>query len=541
MFGACDHAAPRGSAIANANPPSASSLSHGSDAEPADGMVVPTDRGAVRGKRTGEVYAYLGIPYATPPVGALRWKATRVNEAWQGVRDATAFGPTCPQLDFDGKYAGGSEDCLTLNVWTPATAPKTPLPVLFYMHGGYNVMGSASQARDGAVVLDGSYVAEHGPAVVVTIQYRLGNLGFLAQRALDAEDPSGLAGNYGLLDQIAALQWVQRNIARFGGDPTRVLVHGYSAGSIDTCSLVVSPLAKGLFSRAAMHSWPCVALPRVDQENDGDRYATTIGCADAHDVAQCMRDKPVEMAVSAGASLGASGSIHHGATIDGYVITESPYDTIAAGKHNHMPLIIGTTSAEFETLIKHTPLDKVHSEDDYNAALKRMFPKKLAAVSAMYPVSAFSSAREALVALQSDRIVVCPEKRVARLASASQSEPVRVYVFTHAFEGPGFLKTPHGHGVDVPFLFHTLATQHYAGSPSELALSDAMVGDYVRFAASGDPNANAPTWPAYDATTDTYLVLDDAITTANGYHAKECAFWDAQAPDAVIDGGRAAR
>jgi para-nitrobenzyl esterase len=524
-IGGCD-CAPRARPGGTAPAPSAA---------PHEPGVVSTDSGALRGKPSGSALAFLGIPYAAPPVGPLRWKPPRPREPWSGVRDATAFGPECPQLSFDGTYGGGSEDCLTLNVWAPAAAPAAPLPVIVFIHGGYNVRGSASKPRDGVLVLDGSYTAEHGPAVVMTVQYRLGALGFLAHRALAAEDPGHNVGNFGLLDQIAALAWVQRNIRAFGGDPARVLVHGYSAGSIDTCSLLVSPLAKGLFSRAAMHSWPCAARSLSDQERDGDTYATTLGCAAEADVPACMRRAPVERAMAAGPSFGVTGSIHHGATIDGYVIPADPFQTIAAGKHHHVPLVIGTTSAEYQTLILHTQWARVRSEEDYLEAVHKMYPVKADAVLAQYPLEGFPSPREAMVQLLSDRNVVCPEKRIARLAAASQAEPVRAYVFTHAYDAPPFRPTPHGHGVDVPFLFHTIASEHHAPKPPELALAGAVVDAYLRFTATGDATAGGrgPSWPAYDGKTDVYLALDDTITTVSGYHAKQCAFWEEMAaPDA---------
>ena len=491
--------------------------------------MVITELGAVRGTRTGDAYAYLGIPYAAPPVGPLRWKPTEPGHPWRGVREANEFGAECVQEGFDGSYTGGSEDCLTLNVWTPAGAKAEPIPVLVYIHGGYNINGSASKGLRGEHLYDGRYVAEHGPAVVVTLQYRLGNLGFLAHRALAAETPGRNVGNFGLLDQIAALDWVRGNIRRFGGDPARVLVHGYSAGSIDTCSMVVTPLARGLFSGAAMHSWPCVARSRADQERDGDAYAAKLGCDGAADVAACMRGKPLAEVVAAGGF--GPGGIAHGATIDGYVIPGDPFEMLAAGKHNHVPLVIGTTSAEFETLLAHSPHADVHTEAAYRAAVHRMYADGEAElILAQYPSAVYGSPREALMALLSDRSVVCPSRRVARAAAAGQSEPVRMYVFTHASSTPQYRATPHGHGVDVAYYFHTLALGRYAPTRAELALSDAMIGYHLRFTATGDPNGGgAPFWPRYEADTDMALALDDEITAMRGFRAKECAFWDARA------------
>src|SRR5262249_44120038 len=234
------------------------------DAPPDDSSAAPVvtiDTGMVRGTLDGGVASFKGIPYAAPPLGALRWRAPQPALPWDSVRDATAFGSPCvaTSVDFSAgvnQYIGGTEDCLTLNVWTSSTAAA--MPVLVFIHGGYFQQGSSADTFGGLYTYDGAYIAAHQPVVVVTINYRLGALGFLASPALTASDPDHRAGNYGLLDQVAALRWVQTNIAAFGGDPARVMLFGQSAGGYSVCNLLASPAAAGLFSRALIESGGCV-------------------------------------------------------------------------------------------------------------------------------------------------------------------------------------------------------------------------------------------------------------------------------------------
>ena len=252
------------------------------------GATVVTDRGAVRGTAAAGVTDWLDIPFAAPPVGPLRWAAPELPACWRGVRSTQAFGPPCPQLD-NGTVIG-SEDCLSLNVWKPANAKATaPRAVMVFVHGGGNQQGSASNVVSGVTLYDGANLARTGDVVVVTVQYRVGALGYLASPSLASGTQP--AGNYGLLDQVAALQWVQGNIGAFGGDPKRVLLFGESAGAVDTCMLVASPLARGLFSRALMESGACGASDTATSERVASDFAQAAGCTGA-DVAACLRALP---------------------------------------------------------------------------------------------------------------------------------------------------------------------------------------------------------------------------------------------------------
>jgi para-nitrobenzyl esterase len=237
-----------------------------------DASVVMTDDGPVRGLIAGNHREFLGIPYAAPPIGELRWKAPVSHAAWTAAWDATRFGPDCAQVSFvPGLANHSSEDCLYLNVYVPNPA-RRHLPVMVWIHGGSFLVGSGEDA-------DGSVLAAKGKVVVVTINYRLGPFGFLAHKSLEAENPHHLSGNYGLLDQQAALKWVRRNIAAFGGDLTRVTIFGESAGGISVCLQLTAPGADGLFQRAINESGPCQLVRPIGQaQAQGDKLAAALGC-----------------------------------------------------------------------------------------------------------------------------------------------------------------------------------------------------------------------------------------------------------------------
>ena len=253
---------------------------------------VTIDSGTAQGAPRGQSCVYLGIPYAASPAGSGRWRPPASVTPWLGVKSFVKFGNMCPQLLSDGVTAVGNEDCLNVNVFSPPH--QSPLPVLFMIHGSGN-QKSSNRAEAGSS-LDGQYFAEHGPAVVVVTNYRLGALGWLAHAALDAESATGTSGNYGMLDQMAALQWVKRNIAAFGGDPSRVMVTGHSAGAQDTGVLFASPLAQGLFASILIEGGGFAqfdSLTLADYEAKvGVDVVTKLGCANAADIPACLRALP---------------------------------------------------------------------------------------------------------------------------------------------------------------------------------------------------------------------------------------------------------
>jgi len=490
----------------------------------APATVALTAQGPLRGVPAGETVAFRGIPYAAPPTGALRLSPPVAPDGWSLVRDAADVGPVCPQLDADGRYLG-AEGCLTLAVWTPAARGTERLPVMAFLHGGANYEGASSLA-----LYDGQALASRENAVVVTLNYRLGALGFLAHPSLDAGSPRHVSGNYGVLDQIAALAWIQRNASAFGGDPGRVMAFGQSAGGFDVCALLVSPLAKGLFSRALVESGGCIEVPLADVETFGGTIASKAGCGGAEDVAACLRALPAEAIVKAvpgKAPVAADTGQLYGYSIDGWVIPEAPLARLAAGRHNHVPFAIGTTSEEtaFYTPAVYTPFD-------YQAYVLSQLGFSLgSAVLAQYPVFSYPSPFRALVAITSDARFVCPARRLARAIRKGQDEPVFRYSFEHALDSATY--GPYGayHGLDLYFVFGALSGPDYTGSTRETALSRSMQGYWGRFAATGDPGGGGdPSWPEYDGERDRALVLDTPIGTRDGIRRPQCDFWDSLAP-----------
>ena len=282
------------------------------------GSAIQTTLGPITGIPDGDAIAYEGIPYAAPPIGDLRWRPPQPAPPWTATRAMTAFGSACVQIDLasgGSAGAGGSEDCLTLNVWTPRTPSSAPLPVLVFIHGGYFVQGEASLVWHGETVYDGAYLAATGPAIAVTIQYRLGALGFLDDARLATGGDA--SANFGLLDQIAALQWVRANAAAFGGDPSRVAIFGQSAGGSSVCALLAAPLAAGLFSAAMIQSGGgCLAESATDAQAQTAAFTAAVGCGSASDVAACERALPAEQVATAltGAVTGAN---HWRPAVDG--------------------------------------------------------------------------------------------------------------------------------------------------------------------------------------------------------------------------------
>jgi len=465
---------------------------------PCAGDAVTTADGCVRGKREGDVVVFRGIPFAAPPVGALRWRPPQPPAPWT-VRDAFAFGPSCPQLQ-SPLNAGliANEDCLTLNVWSPAGAAK--LPVMVWIHGGGLVAGGAAQPT-----YDGAHLAAGGKVVLVSINYRLGPLGFLAHPALSS-------GNLGIHDQIAALRWVQREVAKFGGDPASVTIFGESAGGESVCALMASPLAKGLFARAIIESAQCVSYGKAlrplhtgqpeGAEEQGLRVAKAAGCpgSDAA-AAACLRGKsPDELLRAAPPALGFLGKgEHYGLTVDNTLLPDAPSAALAAGKLAEVPLIIGTTKDE-ATLF--TSGLKLRLPAVYKAVVRKLFPGAADRILDIYAPDRFGSAKQAFDALVTDLVFACPARRTARTLAAHKQRVWR-YLFTVARD-PTLGAT---HGSELGFVFGTVKSP----SAAEAALSQKLQSAWTQFAHTGDPGAG---WPAYSPDRDVYLELATATTAS---------------------------
>jgi len=490
--------------------------------------LVRVEGGVLRGVRTGAMVSFKGIPYAAPPIGPLRWRAPRPVVAWKETRDANAFGQGCVQLTLpSGKAEEGNEDCLTLNVWAPVAAighETGPLPVMVYVHGGYNVFGSSGKTSEGRAMYDGAALAERANAIVVTINYRLGALGFFAHPALGEE-----GGNQALLDQIAALRWVQTNVHAFGGDPGRVLLFGQSAGATNTCALFASPMTKGLFSRALMHSGACNAKPRAYAMIGSTKLAQDLGCDTTADPIACLRAKDARTIAATVPVSWSFGGFHWGPSIDGHVVPAPPRLQIAGGLHNHVPFTIGTTADEFSTLAKFQFPNLPKNEAEYKAAILAYFGLQYQdAILAQYPGDKFTSYAGAFIAATTDGHFTCPSRAIARLVASHQSEPVRRYFFAHAIENGPAHAAGAGHTLDILFLFHTYPLKYFSPTAAEIGLADSMADYWGRFAATGDPNGGtSPKWLAWDETNDPFLTLDTPVASGTALRKERCDFWDA--------------
>ncbi len=476
---------------------------------------VLTEGGAVSGIASSGSTSYRGIPFAAPPSGALRWRPPAPASPWSGVRPASTFGSVCAQLD-DGGNVTGSEACLSLNVWTPSTPPPSPLPVLLFIHGGGNAIGAGSYGY-----YDGTTFAEKGRAVVVTVNYRLSSFGWLAQPFLSAESRRGVSGNYGTYDQLAALRWVKRNIAAFGGDPARVMIFGESAGGVNVCTLVASPLAAGLFERALVQSGGCTQQPLAEFVTFGNTLTDKAGCSGAADPAACLRAVPFDSLLRAlppVVTVASSSGQLWGPTVDGFVLRDSPEVVIGKGEHNRVPFIVGANADE-----TGSAAPPVATEAEYRALVVGQAGALAPLVLAQYPVSAYATPRKAYVAVTSDARFVCPSRRFARAAAGGGSPTFRYFFSYPANRAFGAI-----HGIEIPFVFGSFdAIPGYTPDAPVRALSEAMNASWARFAATGDPSVpGTAAWPAYDPVRDRTFGWDAPTASFDGIRSAACDFWD---------------
>lgn len=493
---------------------------------PDDPTLAVTAEGPLRGAELPSgTRVWKGIPYAAAPAGDLRFRLPAPVAPWTEERAAKAFGPACMQID-ERRRAIGSEDCLTLNVWAPRTAKTAKLPVLFWIHGGDNVIGAASEPW-----YDATQLAERANAIVVTINYRVGAFGWLAHPAFARENEHNATGNYGLHDAIAALSWVQRNAAVFGGDASKVLVFGQSAGASNTCALVASPLARGLFSRAMMLSLSCHAISDPGVESTNEVAERKLGCAGATDVATCLRSKTAkEIANLPGASLVPTDEVaDYYETVDGWALPEHPEVLLAKGKHTKMPMIMGTTKDEYESVIDLMLHQAVDTPEQYAGVLDAWYGSRTRSrVVGLYPFASFPNGRAAMVSIVSDSHMHCPTRRAARAASRTQTEPVYRYLFAQVpTKGPASVNGA-AHGVDVDYVFRFAAPDiGIAPTPDDEKVADALIASIGRFAATGSPEgASTQAWPRYDAKSEPIAVIAATPTALPESVPARCDFWD---------------
>jgi para-nitrobenzyl esterase len=458
---------------------------------------VKTPDGVLEGviSADGKVRTFKGIPYAAPPVGELRWKAPQPVQSWTGVRKASEYGPRCMQARiFDDMVfhdAGPSEDCLHLNLWMPANPAAKKLPVMVWIHGGGFVAGASSEGRQ-----DGGNLSKKG-VLVVSMNYRMGIFGFFSHPELDTESGHDASGNYGLLDQVAALQWVKKNIALFGGDPANVTIFGESAGSFSVSALMASPLAQGLFQRAIGESGAYFGttldlVPRAKSEKDYLEFAQTALGVTSLDA---LRAKP------ASELLEASTKQHKTSfepNIDGYFLSEDVYSIYAKGQQSHVPLLAGWNADEgsyrsfFE---KDEPTAK-----NYAARASVVFGNNAAAFLKVYPGETDAQAKRSAQDLAGDQFIAYSTWKWIEMHQETAHTPIYRYRFDQAPPAADGSAGEGGayHSAEIEFVFSVLSSKPLPWKPEDRKLSDLMSTYWSNFAKTGNPNgAGLPQWPAF--------------------------------------------
>jgi para-nitrobenzyl esterase len=473
-------------------------------ARPHGPAIVRVHAGLLQGRNIGagatRLRVFQGIPYAAPPVGNLRWRPPQPVAAWTGVRKTTHFGPRCMQppifSDMVFRSDGMSEDCLYLNVWTPAKTSGARLPVLVYFYGGGFLAGDGSENR-----YDGASLARKG-IVTVTVNYRLNVFGFLALPALANESPQHASGNYGLLDQQAALRWVHANIARFGGDPEQVTIGGESAGSISVSAQMVAPASRGLFARAIGESGaliaPIAAVPLRQAEQEGKTFTRQVG-ADSLGKLRAMPARTLLAAVTA------KDAPSFQPDIDGLFLTEQPLSTYQDGRQAHVPLLVGSNSQEgfYPSLLKGaTP-----TPANYHEALRKLFGDRADRALELYPGHDEAQVKRSATALMGDMFIAHSTWRWMDLQHRTGKAPVYYYYFSKA--RPAMRHPPPGHTPDpgavhsgeIEYALGNLSSNKvYAWTAHDYKVSRIMQGYFARFIKTGNPNGpGLPTWPRVHA------------------------------------------
>ena len=511
---------------------------------------VPTDAGALQGLATAEGTRFLGVPFAAPPVGELRWRAPQAVVPWQGVRPAQSVSSTCmqdPRIPPAG-IGNNSEDCLYLNVYAPPQAAAAkPLPVMVWIHGGAFITGAGSQ-------YDGSTLAREAGVVVVTLNYRLGIFGSLA---LDSQGSEASAGNYALQDQQAALRWVQRNIKGFGGDAKRVTIFGESAGGTSVCNHLISPAAKGLFQRAIIQSGTCPSVQptRTQAAAVGHAYAQKLGCAAGSGQMACLRGKSAIEALVASPAIDAADPASLGQFsphIDGVILPEQSRTAIRAGRFHRVPVLLGNNADEGTLFIalafelqRGTPMTEAEFQAMVkgNAGDSSIGSLVSSIVLDAYKPSRYGSPNLSASALLGDSLFACPTQFLAR--ALSDHVPTYVYEFQEK-NAPSFINDPFMpwgafHASELPFVFGTrIVTTPPSPDPSEvatpaqLALSRKMMAYWGQFATTGQPNAaGQKAWPRFNRLLQaTQTFRSQGIGTellGAPYLRHQCLLWDAAA------------
>ena len=470
--------------------------------------IVNASAGSIEGRIEGQLRVFKGIPYALPPVGQARWRPPSPMPQWAGTRKATEFGPVCfqPQNGPVSIYSWipmpMSEDCLTLNIWAPTGARNAP--VFFWIHGGALATGSSRDA-----LYDGTRLAEQG-ILVVSINYRLGVLGWLAHPELSKESPVGVSGNYGLLDQIAALKWVKHNISAFGGDPANVTIAGESAGALSVMYLLAAPPARGLFAKAIAESAYMISTPELRKASFGSASAEDSGVKLA--VALHAPDMAAMRAMDAGTltlAAPAAGFAPWG-VIDGNVMLRQLVDVFDRGEQAPVPLLAGFNSGEIRSLMFLAPHPPANAAA-YETTIRGQYLDLADEFLRLYPSA---NMQESILATTRDALYGWTAQRLVRKQTAL-GQPSFLYFFDHGYPAEDTAGLHGFHASELPYVFGTsdATPPHWPkipNTPQETKFSDAMIGYWSSFARSGRPTAaNEPDWPAFGST-GAYMAFEEA-------------------------------
>lgn len=483
--------------------------------------IVTVESGSIRGVIDRGVRVFRGIPYAAPPTGDLRWRPPQRAAAWSGVRDATQFGPECPQTQSSAIYARPlppqSEDCLSLNVWTTAAA-AAKAPVFVWIHGGSLTRGSGiSDTRDGVPL------ARKG-IVLVTINYRLGALGYLAHPALTAESPQRSSGNYGVLDQIAALQWVGRNIAAFGGDPARVTIGGESAGSWSVNTLVASPLARGLFVGAIGQSGGRFArTPHLTEDRGSLLSSEQIGRA----LAKTLGAESVEALRAVPAATLAAQSVRAQETVDGWVLPDEIRTLFAQQRQNIVPALLGSTADEMTSL--GGSANAPATLEEFRKRIAQQYGELAQEFENVYGVRTDADIIPASLAAGRDATFSWHMRVWARMTVAAGARAY-LYYFSHVPPHPRAQELRAFHASEIPYVFNVVPSRDpreagFAYTDADTRLAEAMSSYWVNFIATGDPNgAGLPRWSPYTVDEEPYLEFGRTISSGRHLLKRELDF-----------------
>ena len=477
--------------------------------------VVKTVNGKVEGYKSGNIAIFKGIPFAAPPVGELRWKAPQPVKDWTGVLKCTEFSASPMQSkpvpfmmwteEFITPPDKLSEDCLYLNVWTPAKSAKAKLPVFVWIYGGGFTSGSAACA-----VYDGEEMARQG-VVFVSINYRVGVFGFLALPVLSQESPDKVSGNYGLLDQIAALKWIEDNIAAFGGDPDKVTIAGQSAGSMSVGALVMSPLAKGLFRGAITESGGIIGgrmlISLQEGEKNGQALMEKMKATNLSD----LRKKPAEELIAAGGRMGP--------VLDGYTLPLDLLDAAEKGKFNEVPMIAGwvTGDGSLMGVPSLTP-------EKYQEMVKSRYADHSGEFLHLFPGNNAEQVTASLKEMNLLQFAAFP----AHLLALFDQKPTFMYQFSHVpVDKPGFPNYGAFHTSEVPFALHTLAKWNRPWRKTDDEVEKTMSSYWVNFVKTGDPNGEGlPVWRNYDKKTGNILEIGDQVSLIPALYSRKMDFLD---------------